>query len=120
MLGVMVAGIAHEINTPASVSSGSTDNIERNLGHVLQNLQQLRHMLPAARQPTFFRLMKLIGARSSSGQSRPARDAFKRKRELSARLEADGWQAAREVATFIVENGFYAPGSVAGAPAGSA
>lgn len=111
MLGVMVAGIAHEINTPASVISGSTDNIERNMAHVLENLQRLRHMLPADRQPTFFRLMKLIGERISSGQPRPARDAFKRKRELSARLEADGWQAAREVATFIVENGFYAPGT---------
>lgn len=109
MLGVMVAGIAHEINTPASVINGSVDNIERNLGHVLNNLKELRRVLPADKQPTFFRLMNLIGAQLTSGQARPARDAFKRKRELTARLEQDGWQASREVATFLVENGFYAP-----------
>ena len=109
MLGVMVAGIAHEINTPASVINGSVDNIERNLGHILNNLKELRKKLPAEKQPTFFRLMNLIGAQLSSGQARPARDAFKRKRELGARLEQDGWQAAREVATFLVENGFYSP-----------
>ncbi|MCR9143074.1 MAG: ATP-binding protein [bacterium] len=109
MLGVMVAGIAHEINTPASVINGSVDNIERNLGHILNNLKQLRKTLPAEKQPTFFRLMNLIGAQLTSGQARPARDAFKRKRELTARLEQDGWQAARDVATFLVENGFYAP-----------
>ncbi len=119
MLGVMVAGIAHEINTPASVINGSVDNIERNLGHILNNLKELRKILPSDKQPTFFRLMNLIGAQLTSGQARPARDAFKRKRELSARLEAEGWQAARDVATFLVENGFYAPrpGEENGAPA---
>ncbi|MEQ9366766.1 MAG: ATP-binding protein [Leptospirales bacterium] len=109
MLGVMVAGIAHEINTPASVINGSVDNIERNLGHILNNLKELRKILPSDKQPTFFRLMNLIGAQLTSGQARPARDAFKRKRDLTARLERDGWQAARDVATFLVENGFYAP-----------
>ena len=37
-LGVMVAGIAHEINTPTSVVSGSIDNVIKNLHFIFQRI----------------------------------------------------------------------------------
>lgn len=37
-LGVMVAGIAHEINTPTSVVSGSAENLSNNLQHIISEI----------------------------------------------------------------------------------
>jgi two-component system, NtrC family, sensor kinase len=37
-LGVMVAGIAHEINTPTSVVNGATENLNKNLQLILQEI----------------------------------------------------------------------------------
>ncbi len=43
-LGVMVAGIAHEINTPTSVVSGAAENISVNLRHILDEI--VAHKIP--------------------------------------------------------------------------
>lgn len=51
-LGVMVAGIAHEINTPTSIVSGSTENLNNNLQLIIGEIiadrippQPMRHLL---------------------------------------------------------------------------
>lgn len=56
-LGVMVAGIAHEINTPTSVVSGSAENLTKNLQHILSEIiggaipaEAMRHALIQAQR----------------------------------------------------------------------
>lgn len=51
-LGVMVAGIAHEINTPTSIVSGSTENLNNNLQLIINEIigdrippEPMRHLL---------------------------------------------------------------------------
>ncbi|MDW8307727.1 MAG: histidine kinase dimerization/phospho-acceptor domain-containing protein, partial [Leptospiraceae bacterium] len=50
-LGVMVAGIAHEINTPTSVVNGAAENLSKNLELIMQNIAQ------RLRNDTFFSSM---------------------------------------------------------------
>lgn len=111
MLGVMAAGIAHEINTPSGVIQGGVDNIERNLQHILGQLGHIRHALAPQRQEPFYDFLQRAGEELASGaDGRRVRDAFRRKRELGARLESLALPFARDFAALFVENGLFAPG----------
>ena len=108
MLGVMVAGIAHEVNTPASVIQGSSENIELNLVSVLWNLQIVRGILDEENLARFMRLIRTLGIRVSSQKTKGiVREAFKRKRELSAFLESQGIFLSKKFADLFVENGLF-------------
>jgi len=111
MLGVMSAGIAHEINTPSGVIQGGVDNIERNLRYILDQLGRVRHILSPERQDVFYEFLHLAGRElAERGASRHVREAFRRKKELAARLEELQIPHARDFATLFVENGLFAPG----------
>ncbi len=107
MLGVMVAGIAHEINTPAGVMQGGVENIEKNLSFILSNLDIARQFAEAADMEIFYRILESISR--ENGRIREIKDAFRRKKELTTGLEKAGTSSARELATFLVENGLYDP-----------
>lgn len=106
MLGVMAAGVAHEINTPSSVISGAVDNIEKNLAALFYSAEP--EAAPALRE----KLAELAPRVMLAVQERTARaplSAFKRKRELGAVFDGAGLPLAREFAAFFVENGLFAP-----------
>ncbi len=111
MLGVMVAGIAHEINTPASVINGGVDNVEKSLRFLLGNLQSIVRLVPAEHQESLARVVNRVGMVVSGGAFRRVRDAFRRKRALQAILEERNIPEARNLAVYLVENGIFEPDS---------
>jgi signal transduction histidine kinase len=86
-LGVMVAGIAHEINTPTSVVSGAAENLHNNLQYIINQIVNesippatLRRLLLQAQR---VRDLKLGEPLSAIARLRAAR-------ELMPRLTATG------------------------------
>jgi two-component system NtrC family sensor kinase len=102
-LGVMVAGIAHEINTPAGVIQAATENIEKNLSFILAHLADLRREpreIQPAQERLLYRMEKLIGQDNAA-----VKDLFRKKMETTKVLEAQGIRPAKEIASLIAENG---------------
>lgn len=107
MLGVMVAGIAHEINTPSAVIDGSVENVLKNLTYVLFHLKKASREIPEALQIPFFRLANRISIMLSARRTLVIKDTFKKKKQLLAYLESEGWPEPRELSNFLVETGLY-------------
>lgn len=107
MLGVMVAGIAHEINTPASVINGGVDNVEKSMRFLLANLQTVVRLVPAEHQDRLAQVINRVALVVSGGAYRRVKDTFKRKRLLGSFLEGKRIPGARDLAAFLVENGIF-------------
>lgn len=102
-LGVMVAGIAHEINTPAGVIQAATENIEKNLSFILAHLADLRRdprEIQPAQERLLARMERLIGQ-----DNVVIKDLFRKKMETTKTLESQGIRPAKEIASLIAENG---------------
>ncbi|MCE9599314.1 MAG: GHKL domain-containing protein [Spirochaetia bacterium] len=106
-LGIMVAGIAHEINTPSGVIQAGTENIEKNLSFLLKNLDRLRNQPEPIRAPAD-QILQALETLLAANDSAPVRDLFRKKKELTQKLEGEGIASARELASLFTENGLEA------------
>ncbi|MGJ4787417.1 GHKL domain-containing protein [Leptospira koniambonensis] len=106
-LGTMVAGIAHEINTPAGVINGSADNLESNMNYIVKNVFEIVRFARNKKLRKSFEvaLLHILRDRKKS-QTMESKDKFRIKREMKEEMVEMGIEVslAGEVASFIIEN----------------
>lgn len=103
-LGQLLAGIAHEINTPLGAISASIDNITSALDETLRQLPQLFQQLSPEQQRDFF---ALVDTALQNRHTLNSREERKLKRALRRDLEERGIDQADLVADILVEIGLY-------------
>ncbi len=99
-LGQLVAGVAHEINTPIGAVKSSGKSIADSLVTVQQNLPKLFQLLDAESAGLFIRLVATSNAAMPPLSSREERAMV---RVATAHLEADGVAQARYCADILVQ-----------------
>jgi signal transduction histidine kinase len=105
-MGQLVAGIAHEINTPAAAIQGAVTNLDRSLVRLLDYCRQLANLgLSVPKWNAFIDEVTVHAARTELRQSTAAPDARKRAGELAEQFEASGMPDARRMARRLVDLG---------------
>ena len=99
-LGQLIAGIAHEVNTPLGAIKSSGGNIVHSLDQSLRNLPRVHGLLGAEEERLFFRLLDESREHTELLTSREAR---KYTRALAAELEGEGVERSRQTADLLVQ-----------------
>jgi len=102
-LGQLVAGIAHEINTPLGAIGASIGNIKKGLKESIEQLPQVLKRLSEERQQDFFALItQAVDAKNLS-----SREERKAKKKLIALLKDCQIEPADKIGQALVNMGIY-------------
>ncbi len=103
-LGQLVAGVAHELNTPLGAIRSSAGNMTKFLGQTLSNLPSLFQSLSPAEAEKFF---ILLNTSLQKDTSLTAKEERKLKRSLISQLEDQDIDDADDIADTLVDMGIY-------------
>jgi signal transduction histidine kinase len=104
-LGQLVAGVAHELNTPLGAIRASVSNLTAAVDHALFQMPDLLAALPDGDRGRFVALVRQAGEPAAPMTSREQRAA---RRALGQALEAQGVDDAAQVADHLVDMGIVA------------
>lgn len=103
-LGQLVAGVAHEINTPLGVIRASSYNNVKALSAFLEQMPQLFARFSPQKQNLFFAFLE----KSFHGKFQiSSKEKRQLKRNLQAQLEEQGIAQARQIVNILADIGIY-------------
>jgi signal transduction histidine kinase len=105
-LGQLVAGVAHEVNSPAAAIQGAVDNLAENVQRLARRARELSDTkLPPEDRMRFFALVEQLAPRLAGVRVEPPAQVRRQARELATKLAQLGVPNAENACRTLVEIG---------------
>ena len=109
-LGQLIAGIAHEINSPLAAIRSSVESVSTTLGGTIEHLPNLLFSLSEASRQCFFQLLRYASQKDDTLSSREERQLTKQVGEMLAQYHLN---EDRKLNALLVSMGVSTPQQVA-------